>query len=138
MAVTPNSIVTPQTPKNGYAVCTTANTTLSDSPSNTALLATAGANGGRVTRVSVTPRTSITATHGQLYLSKDAGTTKRLINTALMTAYTFSGATEIPTTDFGYSDDNPLILEAADRLYVAIGVTPGAGDICFFAEWADY
>ena len=39
MPVTPNSIVTPQTPWSATAVATTANTTYTDSPTNTVLLA---------------------------------------------------------------------------------------------------
>ena len=39
MPVTPNSIVTPQTVWSATAVATTANTTYTDSPTNTVLLA---------------------------------------------------------------------------------------------------
>ena len=41
MATTPNSIITPQTPKSGYANVATANTTFTTSPTNAALLITA-------------------------------------------------------------------------------------------------
>jgi hypothetical protein len=39
MAVTPNSLITPQTPWSATAVATTANTTYTDTPTNTVLLA---------------------------------------------------------------------------------------------------
>lgn len=135
MAVTANSVITPQAPKTGYAVCTTANTTITDSPTNTQLLVTAGANGARVTKLSATPQGTVTATQLQLYLSKDAGATKRIIDSALMAAYSYTAITEVVTTDFGLSETNPLFLDAADRLYVGIGVT---GNVAFKAEWGDY
>ena len=37
--------------------------------------------------------------------------------------------------DFGFSDDNPMILQANERIYVA----PSIGkNFIFVAEWADY
>ncbi len=133
---TPNSIITPQTPKTGHAVTTTANTTYTDAPTNTQLLIGA-ADASRVTRISAMPRATATATMLQLYLSKDAGTTKRLINSKLMQAHTVQATTAIPVTDFGYSDLNPLLLEAGDSLYVAQAVTLADG-VCWDAEWAAY
>ena len=133
---TPNSIITPQTPKTGHAVTTTANTTYTDAPTNTQLLLDATA-AGRVTRISAMPRATVTATMLQLYLSKDGGVTKRLINSKLMSAHTIQATTAIPATDFGYSDLNPMLLEAGDSLYVAQAVTLADG-VCWDAEWAAY
>lgn len=135
MAATPNSIITPQNPKSGNAACTTANTTYTTTPTNTVSLVTAGVNGSRVTRISAIPLATVTPTQLQLFRSRDAGTTKYLIDTALMAAYTMAQTTEAPTTDFGYSDDNPIFLAAGEVLYAAIGVT---GAVTFDAEWADY
>jgi len=53
----------------------------------------------------------------------------------LMAAYTMAQTTAAPATDFGYSDDNPKILQPNEQLFVAIGVT---GAIGFEAEWANY
>lgn len=133
---TPNSIITPQTPMTASAVTTTANTTYTDAPTNTQLLLDATA-AGRVTRISAMPRATVTATMLQLYLSKDGGVTKRLINSKLMSAHTIQVTTAIPATDFGYSDLNPMLLEAGDSLYVAQAVTLADG-VCWDAEWAAY
>lgn len=134
---TANSIITPQTPKTGHAVTTTANTTYTDAPTNTQLLLNATSAPARVTRITAMPRATVTATMLQLYLSKDGGTTKRLINSKLMAAHTVAATTAIPVTDFGYSDVNPLLLEQGDSLYVAQAVTLADG-ICWDAEWANY
>lgn len=137
MAVTPNSIVTPQGVKSAYQVVTTANTDLDDAPSaNVLLLLTAGANGAIVYGLTATPRATVTATRLELYRSKDAGTTMRLMKSVLMAAHTVATTTAIPTTDFGYSETVPLRLEAGDRLYVGAGVTL-AGGIAFDAQYED-
>lgn len=136
MAVTGNNVITPQTPKSGVAVCTTANATYSDTPTNTQKLLTAGPNGARVTKITALARATNTATELQLYVSYDAGTTKRLINSKLMAAYTVAQTTGQTATDFGYSDALPLLLSVAAELYVAIGVANSG--IVFHAEWGDY
>lgn len=137
MAVSPNSVITPQSIQTAYAVVDTASTDIDDAPTTTVSLLTAGANGSRLTKLTAIPRATVTASRLDLWLSKDAGTTKRLIDTALMSAHTVANTTEIPTTDFGYSEDNPLILEAADVLYVSTAVSL-AGGIVFFAQYSDY
>ena len=137
MPVTPNSIITPQTPRAAAVVTTSANTTYTSSPSNTGTLITAGANGARVTRIRSTPRASATATGLHLFLSTDGGTTKLLIDSVLMSAHTVAATTAIPQTDWGYSEDNPLILPANAILYVSQAVTLSDG-IVTEAEWADY
>lgn len=136
MAVTANSIITPQTPQSNNAACSAANTTYTTSPTNTVLLVTAGANGARVTRIgAIALETLSTAVQLQLFRSRDAGATKLFFESALAAAYTMADTTEVPTTDFGFSDDNPLILAAGERIYAAVRV---AKQITFNAEWADY
>lgn len=135
MPGTANSIITPQTPKSNTAVCTTANTTYGASPTNTQKVATAGANGARLTRLRAIPQATVGATQLQEFRSLDAGATKRFCNSALMAAYTMAQTTAAPITDFGYSDDNPKILSAAEEVHVAVGVT---GTVTFEAEWQDY
>lgn len=137
MTVTANSIITPQTPRAATAVAATANSTYSDTPTNTVALITAGANGARITKLTALARATVTATELQLFRSLDAGTTKRFFRSKLMAAYTVAQTTENVATDFGYSDDNPLVLGANEVLYAAIGVTLGGG-IVFSAEGADY
>lgn len=221
MAVTPTSIVTPQRPFTATAVATTANSTYTDTPTNSVLLtrqdllppnpftvtngsavvtvshpdhglftgmqttisgaaavggitpsgaytvtvlttdtytfthgsnatsnATGGgtavlaqlartsANGARITRLTALARATNTATELQLYVSNDGGTTKRLIRSVLMAAYTVAQTTGQTATDFGYSDSSPLILSASETLYVAIGVTNTG--IVFRAEGFGY
>ncbi|WP_395672301.1 hypothetical protein [Phenylobacterium sp.] len=135
MAVTPNSIITPQTPKAAAVVTTTANTTYTSSPTNTQQLLVAGPNGGRLTRLRSTPRASAN-TAVQLYLSVDGGTSKLLIDSVLVNV-TISTTSRITPADWGYSEDTPLILPAAAILYVAQSLTIADG-ITTVAEWADY
>ena len=136
MPVTGNNVITPQTPKSGVAVCTTANTTYSDTPTNTQKLLTAGANGARVTKITALARATNTATELQLYVSYDAGATKKLINSVLMAAYTVAQTTGQILTDFGLSENQPMVLAANTELYVAVGVANTG--IVFHAEWGDY
>lgn len=136
MAVTANSIITPQTPKSAVVNAATAQATFppTTTPSNTVLLLTAGANGGRLTRLQACPQETTTANNLQLYRSLNAGTAKFYANGVTLTATVSATAAGTPA-DFGYSDDNPLILSAAEQLYVAVGV---AKSVNFIAEWADY
>lgn len=135
MPVTPNSIITPQAVRSGTAKPTTANSTYTDTPTNTVKLVTAGANGARLTRIDAIPLANVTATQLQLFRSTDGGTTKKFFSSKLMAAYTMSQVTAAPITDFGYSDLNPLILASNEEIYAAIGVT---GAVCFEAEWGDF
>lgn len=123
MAVTPNSIVTPQTPIASTAVATTANTTYTDTPTNSVQLLAAQTNGARLQRITALARATVTATELQLYVSSDGGTTKRFIKSVLMSAYTVAATTAQTAIDFGYSDTSPLILSSTESLWVAIGVT---------------
>lgn len=134
MAVTPNSIVTPQAVKSNTAVCTTANTSYT-SPANTQKIVTAGANGARLTKLRAIPNAAVTATECQEFRSADAGATKRFSNAATMAAHTKVQTAAPTVTDFGYSDNNPKILAPGEEIYVAVGVT---GSVTFEAEWQDY
>jgi hypothetical protein len=135
MAVTANSIITPQGLKSGFAVLATANTTFTTAPTNTVLLVTFGANGGRLTRLEFIPLETVTANALQWYRSIDAGTTKYLAGMATGGSDTVSGTDGSTTVSAGYSDDNPLIGQASERIYVATGITKGYHVV---AEWADY
>lgn len=140
MAVTPNSIITPQTVKANTVVCTAANTDYDDEPANVGgALITAGANGARVTKITAIPRATVTATQLQLYRDGDgSGTAKRFFDSALMSAYTMAATTVVSAeVDFGYSDASPLILAPGEKVYPAIGIGLTAG-VVFVAEWADY
>lgn len=141
MPVTPNSIVTPQTPRSAAVIHTAQQNTWPPtmSPTNVSALATVGANGGRLTRLTALPQES-TAAAGVMQAYRDAGSSganKYLFNTVTCGNDTVSG-TDAPTLlDFGYSEDNPLMLQANERLYVAHSLASSKA-IAFFAEWADY
>lgn len=136
MAVTPNKIIYPQAQKTAQAITTAAKTTYNDA-TNAVLLATAGANGSVLVRLTAIPRATVTDTQLQLYISKNSGTTLSLVNTAKMAGYTMAQTTAALQTDFGYTAALPLRLESGDQLYVAAGVAL-AGGIVFTAEYQDY
>jgi len=136
MPVTPNSIVTPQSVKSNVVNLTTANATYTTTPTNSVLLVTAGANGARLTRLAAIPCANVgTANQIQVFRSLDSGATKYFADSAAMATYTMAASTEAPTTDFGYSESNPLILSPNERIYMAEGQ---AVSVNVVAEWADY
>lgn len=135
MTVSVNSIVTPQNPKSGFGALSTANTTFSTAPTNSVLIATAGANGARLVRLEFIPLETVTANALQWYRSIDAGTTKYLAGMATGGSDTVSGTDGSTTVSAGYSDDNPLTLQPNERIYAATGITKGYHVV---AEWADY
>src|SRR5688500_2227900 len=117
MAVTPNSIVTPQTPKAASVGLTTGNTTFTTSPTNTQLLITAGINGARVTKLQDIQLEQInTANNIQAYRDNaTACVSKFLCNSVLMATIPPGAVVANTLPDFGYSVDNPLILVANER-----------------------
>lgn len=126
-----------QTPKTASAVVVAA-ATLTDAPANTVLLMTAGADGAILTRLSAIPRATVTASSLVLFVSNDGGTTKRLVNSELMAAYTLNATTAIPETAFGaYNEVTPMRLGGGDQLYVGSQVAI-AGGIVFNAEYTDF
>jgi len=102
------------------------------------LLATGGANGSLVVKLTAIPRATITAASIVLFLVKAGSPTVfQLIDSELMAAYTLAATTAIPETVFGnISWALPLVLEAGDMLYVGSQVALAAG-IVFYAEQAD-
>lgn len=138
MAISANSIVTPQTIKTACVIVSAAQATFppTTTPSNTTLLLTAGADGGRLIRLRAIPHeTSAGVYVAQVFRSTDGGTTKYLSKATAGTNDTVS-ATDAPIElDFGFSEDNPMLLQANEKLYVANSI---AKTLCFVAEWADY
>ncbi len=128
-----------QTPKTATAVATAATADIAtDAPTNTVELLTAGAEGAIVTRITAIPRGTVTASSLLLFLSKDDGTTRRLVDSALMAAHTVAATTAIPVTEFeSISETTPIRLEAGDILYVGSMVAAADG-IAFTAQWMDY
>lgn len=127
-----------QTPQTATAIATTATASIDTTPTNTQLLMTAGADGAILTRLWAIPRATVTATALYLFISKDGGTTKVLIDSELMAAQTVATTTAIAETAFGnYSETTPFRLSAGDKLYVGGGVTLSNG-IVFRAEYTDF
>ncbi|MDD2898991.1 MAG: hypothetical protein PHI31_09790 [Desulfuromonadaceae bacterium] len=128
-----------QTPKTATAVTTAACASFADdTPTETALLFKAGTEGALLTRLTAIPRATVTASSLLLFLSKDDGTTFRLIDSELMSAHTVAATTAIPETTFSnYSETTPLRLMAGDSLYVGNQVAL-AGGVVFKAEYMEY
>lgn len=105
-------------------VCTTANSNYTDTPTNSVAVFTAGANGSLIRRVTAVARANVTATELQLFRDHDGtGTAKRFFRSKLMAAYTVAQITENVATDFGFSDDNTVLLNAGEKIWAAIGVS---------------
>lgn len=127
-----------QTPKTATAVATAVATITDDNPSNTILLLTAGSDGAILTRLTAIPRATVTASSLVLYVSSDGGTTKRLVDSALMAAATVNTTTAVAVTTFStYTETTPLRLAASDKLYVGTQVALSGG-IVFRAECTDF
>ena len=128
-----------QTPKHSTAVATGAVGSITgDAPTNTVLLLTAGADGAILTRLSAMPRATVTASSLVVFSSTDNGTTKRLIDSALMAAATVGTTTAVPVTSFTtYSETTPMRLQAGEQLYVGSQVALASG-IVFSAEYTDF
>lgn len=128
-----------QTPKTATAVAVAATASITtDAPTNTVELLTAGAEGAILTRLTAIPRATVTANSLVLFLSKDGGATKRLIDSELMGAFTVAATTAIPETVFGnYTEVSPLRLAAGDALYVGAQVALATG-VVFRAEYMEY
>src|SRR5436190_21366534 len=106
MAVTANSIITPQSPKSAAINLPSGatNSTYTTAPTNAVLLLTAGPNGGRLTKLQAIPCATV-GTANQVQMFRDngtAGASKFFADSALMAIYTMAQNTEAPTTDFGF------------------------------------
>jgi hypothetical protein len=137
MAATANSIITPQAPFSRTAVATAAETTF-NAPTNVVdlLLAADNVNGARLTKLVAIPRAAIaSANNCQLY--ERSGATYTLIDSALMATVTPSASVANPKTDFGYSEDSPLLVRAGYGLAIAMGQAVANG-VVFKAEGGLY
>lgn len=127
-----------QTPKISTAVVTAAATVTDSNPTNTVELLTAGADGCIVTSITAIPRATVTASSLVLWVSKDSGTTKLMLDSELMSAHTVAATTAIPETTFSrISESSPLRLEAGAKLYVGSQVALASG-IVFTAQYTDF
>ena len=137
MAVTANSIITPQTPFSRIAVATVAEVGF-NAPTNVIdlVLAADNVNGARLTKLVAIPRGAIaTANNAQLY--ERNGATYTLVDSALMAVVTPGASVANAKTDFGYSEDTPLYVRAGYGLAFAVGLSVGSG-VTFKAEGGLY
>ena len=111
---------------------------------NSVLLLTAGADGGILVSLAAIARATVTASGLCIWSSTDAGTTRNLIMSALMPAYTLAATTQNVPTAFKLPDNSTVIsesapyrLKAGEILYVGTLVALTAG-IVFNARWMDY
>lgn len=137
--MTANSIITPQTINTNATIYATAQATYppTTTPTNTALGFTAGAAGARITRIAALPQET-TGGAGIIQLFRDAGTagaSKFWFKSAAFASDTVSSTDGPVEIDFGFSDDNPLILKAAERIYWSPSL---AKTFCLNVEGADY
>lgn len=137
MAVTPNSVITPQAVKSANAVCTAAKTTYADA-TNAVLLLTAGASGAVVYGITAIPRGTMTADNKvMLFRSRDNGATLYYVDAVLVPAYSTDTGTTKPTKGLvGYSETAPLRLGANETLYVAT-YTAAANGVVVDAQYED-
>lgn len=137
MTVTANSIVTPQTPLSRTAVATTADVAF-NAPVNVQTLVddSTNTNGVRLNALYAITRATLAANLNCL-IYKKVSTTYTLIDSALLATVTPSATVANGKIDFGYSEDNPLTLEAGVGLAVAIGTTIANG-VTFVARGGAY
>ncbi|WP_341520703.1 hypothetical protein AABC73_20480 [Pseudomonas sp. G.S.17] len=101
-------------------------------------IATGGANGSLITRITALPRATATASSLILFIAKAATPAVFvMVDSELMAAYTLATTTAIPETTFGNITSSVGIpLEQGDVLYVGSQVALAAG-IAFSAWQAD-
>jgi hypothetical protein len=140
-----NSLVSPQFPVALTGVATAVHSSYLDNcthtvemlPASGAAISAYAPRGMRLTKITALCRATIAATELQLYVADSTGATKRFINSTLMALYTVAQNTGQTEIDLGFSETNPLILSAGERLYCGIGVALASG-VVFRAEGGGY
>lgn len=134
MAVTPNSLVTPQSMYTNVVTCTAAKTDLTNNTNAVQLIAAANnPDGGFVKRLWAIPRGSIAATQLQLYRASSGGALF-LADSSVLPVFNNANGVAITKGDFGFSADEPMRLRAGEELWVGIGVAASSG-IDFVVEF---
>lgn len=134
MATITNTAAFAQYRRNYTAVTTTANTTLTGSPTNTALLYAAGPDGSLITRLSSIPRNTLaTDTQVQIFRSLDGGTTKLLLMTGELNAVAASTSAQLTGLAFPQVDGsdiyeaNPIPLGGQSAFVNSVSSSPTLG-----------
>ncbi len=141
MATKGNTARFAQNPRNFDAIMTAALTNLNtDTPSGAVLLATAGAFGAMVPRLSVTVRATLATNAGiVLFRSTDQGATLRPKGSVTLTAQTVVATEALREVDFTkISEARPLRLGPNERLYIGSMVPPPAGGIAAHGDIVDF
>lgn len=130
MAVTPNSIITPQTPVSYTAVATAAETAFHNPTNAVEVIAPAdNTNGMRITKVFGIARGALGgATNYQLYRKVGGGL--MLIDSVVAPDVSPSSSVASSKGQFAITDDNPLILHAGEGLAFGIGRAVVNGVVC--------
>lgn len=118
-----------QTPKTAPALLTAAVANLASlTPTGVVSAFTAGPNGAIITRISVIPRGSISATGVYMFKSVDSGATQRFKDSIGLPLQTVSAGANITGAIFpSYSETKPMRLGAGDILYFGLGVAQATG-----------
>ena len=115
-----------QTPKTYSCIVTAATTVLATTTNHVLLMSPVLTNGGMLVRAWVMPIATNSLSQVVLFRSPDGGTTRYLVGSIAVPAYTLATTTAVPITDFDWTYGKPLMLGVADTLYAAAGVATGA------------
>lgn len=131
-----NDPVFAQEPKYARAAVSAANTGL-DGSGTIVTLMTAGSDGAIVTSLKAWGTVTSTAKRLNLWISVDAGSTWKLLDSGLMAAYTVANTTvQTPVTFVNKSDPNAAIrLPAAAMLGVTTMVAEAVEFVCEYTDF---
>lgn len=139
MTVSPNSIVSPQTPVSFTAVATAAETAFNAPTSPPTLVSdsTDNTSGLRITSLVAINRNNNLGSAVNCQLYKKVGSTYTMIASASLASGNPSASVTNQSVDFGLSETSPLVLGAGVGLAVAIG-SAAANGIVFRAHGGAY
>lgn len=124
-----------QTPKTAIVNITSATTV--DGATATELL-TAGTDGCIVTKITVIPKGTITATGIVLYETPSGGT-KLVKDSIALSAFTYAATAKLPKTIFTeVTETTPIRLGAGDKLLIGTLVAATAPGIDVAVEYTDF
>lgn len=94
-----------------------------------------GTRGGLIKSLTAIPQGTVSSGGVQLLLMTtiDGAVTYRLKRSVLMPAYTFSTTSQVPLTDFGFTEAAPFRLAGGERLWIGTSLTI-TGGVAFHAE----
>lgn len=141
MAAQTNKFISPKAPLFKTAVATAAETAFhAPTAGNLATLiddATQNVDGLRITALYAIARAAVSTNPINCQIYKKVGAVYTLVDSGLIAVATPSASVANQKCDFGYSEDNPLLLELNVGLAVGIG-TATANGIVFVARGGAY